>query len=612
MTLTTSQRAAVAFDGNLIIFAGPGSGKTKTSVEKGLKILRKPGTVLGMITFTTAAAQEMRERMAKAAGAESASLLKNRLVVGTFNSLTLRHYQQHARPALKLLAPPQRAAMVHSMLREKEAAQREEFITALDAHLARLNPNLDDLDPSHAAFIRKYEEKLRATHAIDLAGVMRECTIRIASGEMPRMSLSHLLGDEMQDADEVQIEFMLAHVRKGVVGTLVADDDQTIYEWRSAMGYAGLTQFAEKTGAKTIVLAENFRSRDEIVSHATMLIAHNDPNRIPKNQQPVRGSGGVLAHVRCADLAVETNRVARSIQRFRAEGESVAVLARTNMSLWAMQSALIRRGIPFRRDGPSMWDTQEVAVYMSLLKALVTSQTPDLAPLLTAGPFDNPLVLELVRQAGPECASFLDGEVPDLQRATAIDRENLQCLSDATSKWRKELRKGGFDVVILEAAELAGSFLVDGMPDDQRRKGTQRVYRLLEDASNVLADLRGKLSRRLQTIQSLQASEADPRAVRLLTMHSSKGLEFDTVYLIDAVRPDDGSARSEEEAERRLFYVALTRARERFIATYSDKPSQFIFEAELPRLLTLAEVWGSAEGDDDEEEESESAGVQVE
>lgn len=120
MALTTLQRAAVAYDGNLIIFAGPGSGKTATFVEKGLRTLQKPGTVLGMVTFTKAAAHEMRERMAAAAGKNSHLLQQNRLVVGTFNSITKRHYEQHMRNALKLLPPAARSALVGSMLRDRD------------------------------------------------------------------------------------------------------------------------------------------------------------------------------------------------------------------------------------------------------------------------------------------------------------------------------------------------------------------------------------------------------------------------------------------------------------------------------------------------------------
>jgi len=596
MGLTTSQRAAVSYDGNLIIFAGPGSGKTSTSVAKGMRILQTRGHVLCMLTFSTAAAKEMRHRMATAAGSQADTLLRNRLIVGTFNALTLKHYQQYCRKARRLLAPPARALLLHNMMRSFNQEEREATIAALDKYQAKVNPDTCDMEDDHVRFVQAYEAKLQASHAIDLASIMREVTLGIADGTMPPFSITHLLGDEMQDADEVQHEFMLVHARRGVMTTLVADDDQTIYGWRSALGYEGLTRFAEDAKAKTIVLAENFRSREEVVAHATKLIAHNDPERIPKNQRPTRGPGGVLAYVSFGALSDECQAVARAIERFRGEGESVAVLARTNAALIQMQSWLIKRQVPFRRDGPSVWEHRAVVAYMALLQALTRATTPDLMTFLQQGPLDVPLVTELTHLLGPQCGGFLDGDVPSLSRATPSDVKELEHVVEATTKWRRGLQRGSFDVVIMESAAFALAWLDrGGMTDTPEGK---QMHAVMETASNALAELRGKLSARLAAIQALQAGSAKPGAVQLMTKHSSKGLEFDTVFLIDAVPPSGGGSEEiDMRAERRLFYVALTRAKERFIATFSKTGTPFIGEAELPYSLSVAAVFGSAAPD---------------
>lgn len=589
MSLTTSQRAAVHFDDNLIIFAGPGSGKTSASVAKGVRILSAVGTTLGMMTFTTAAAGEMRERMARAARLQGAAQLGSRLLVGTFNAIALRHYQRYAQSPSKLLPPPARAAMLGGMLRSLDSDAREKHTAALDRYQTALHPNDADFDSEHLTFIRTYLRKLEASHAIDLATIMRECTLRMGSGEMPLLSVTHLIGDEMQDADEVQVAFMLIHSKAGVKTTLVADDDQTIYEWRNALGYQGLQYFANEAGAKTIVLGENFRSRNEIVAHATELIAFNDPHRIPKNQKAIRGPGGTLLAVSCTDLKSECLTVAEMIQHFRKEGESIAILARTNVALWSAQTALTTAEIPFRREGPSMWDTPELALFLALLRALVTLRTADLLPVLTASKLDNALVFEMAKTLGRECRDFLDGEIPDLNSATALDRTLLEKFVDATSKWRAETQRGMFDIVISEVASFMQELLQDAIRDeDTRRRAERRVPKLLADAVHVLTQLKGKLSTRLTTIQTLQQAEGRADAVRLLTMHSSKGLEFDTVFLIDANKPSDGSSLVDADAERRLFYVALTRAKERFVVSYSDSPVQFIREAGIPFELAMS------------------------
>lgn len=578
MGLTTSQRAAVAYDGNLIIFAGPGSGKTSTSVAKGARILQQRGTVLGMVTFTTAAAAETQERMERAAGGSGRERIGARLIAGTFNAITLRHYQRHARSALKLMPPPQRAALLRTMLRDKESAEQDEYIAALDAYQAKVNPTFDDLPPSQADFIRSYLRKLEAAHAIDLSTVMRTCTVQMSSGALPCLPVTHLVGDEMQDADEVQIEFMLVHSRTGIKTTLVADDDQTIYEWRNAMGYSGLQRFASEASAKTIVLQENFRSREEIVARATALIAHNDPDRIAKNQQAVRGPGGDLAAISCADLEGECRQVARSLAQCGTQKLSAAVLARTNMSLWTMQSALLKEGIAFRREGPSVWETPEAATLLSLLRALVSGQTADLMLILTTQ-LDSRLATEVAKQLGGEFGALLEGHVPDLAHATAKDKELLLQLAGAASKWKRELASGMYSIVIAEARDYVREIVLQQL--DGRSRGAQRAERILDECTDVLQALDGKLSSRLATLQRLQAAAENPNVVRLLTMHSSKGLEFDTVYAIGAAEPEGGLTGV--AAERRLFYVALTRARERFFALYSGgRPLRFITEAGLP------------------------------
>jgi ATP-dependent DNA helicase UvrD/PcrA len=582
MGLTTSQRAATVCDKDLIIFAGPGSGKTSTSVAKAVRILQDPGAFLGMMTFTTAAAEEIRERMRQAMGPDGDRALKARLLAGTFNSITLRHYNRHTHSPRKLLAPPARAGILAGMLRDIPSDKREAFTRALDKYQAALSPSQADIALDHFGFITAYLRKLDAMHAMDLAMIMRDCTLKMASGELPLLRLTHLIGDEMQDADEVQFEFMLLHSKAGIKTTLVADDDQTIYEWRNAMGYKGLQRFGEEAGAKTIVLNENFRSRENLVEHATALIAHNDPNRIPKNQRAARGPGGILTAVSCASLKKECEGVAAAIVSFRKPGESVAVLARTNIALWSMQTALTTAEVPFKREGPSIWETPELSAYLSLLRALVTLKTVDLMPALAATPLDSKLTFELAHELGPDCGDFLDGTIPDLSRATPIDRANLEDFVRATSKWRRETSSGMFDIVILETSDFMAQQLIEAVAgDDQRRRAQTRILKLLDEGADVLTGLKGKLSRRLGTILALQQAEGHPDAVRLLTMHSSKGLEFDTIFLIDGNQPSDGTALVDTEAERRLFYVALTRARERFIVSFSEKPSQFIDEAQL-------------------------------
>ena len=591
MPLTPSQRAAVVYDKNLIIFAGPGSGKTSTAVAKGRHILQSTDSVLCMVTFTTAAAQEMQERMERSARATGRPLPKDRFTVGTFNALTLRHYQRHCRSPQKLLAPPARTGMVNAMLRHLQHDDRAAHILALERYQSALNQRNVELKDDHRKFVAEYHAKMKAAHATDLATVMRECTLRMRSGEMPLLGITHMLGDEMQDADEVQLDFMLAHCDKGVITTLIADDDQCIYEWRSALGYAGLQKFARHAKAKTITLAENFRSHSEIVEHARTLISLNDPDRIQKVQAAVRGPGGVLGVRRFGGLNLECAHVANAILAHREPGESVAVLARTNWSLQTMEEKLSALAIPYVRDGPTIWETAEAGTFMSLLKAMLSSNAADLLPVLMQLEIDKILRRELEVELGPDCGDFLDGVLPSLASGTPTDIEVLQAFVDETTRWRRDLRGGAINATIPRVAD----FLCDqyekahiGAGEESKSK---RSFALLDAASEVVTKLPGPLSARLQAIANLKGRTADGEPVRLITMHSSKGLEFDTVFLVDACHPDDGTTLMKDEPERRLFYVALTRAKTRFCATYHGKPIKYINEAALPHIQELNEIY---------------------
>lgn len=581
------------YDRHLILFAGPGSGKTSTSIAKGRRILANPDSRLCMVTFTTAASAEIQHRMAAAFANEKQPLPVGRLSTGTFHSMALKHYQRHVKGHPKLLPPPARSAMLHTMLAKHSMDDRSAYTLALEKYQGALNPSRLDIAPQHLEFIDEYLAKMKSAHATDLASIMRECTILMASGEIPLLNITHMIGDEMQDADEVQLEFILNHTRKGVVTTLVADDDQTIYEWRCALGYAGLQYFAAQVNAKTITLGENFRSREEVVAHARELIANNDPDRVEKNQIAVRGAGGVLGVVKSATPFDECEAVAVAIRDYKYDDEETAVLARSNRALDRMEEALAAEGIPYRRDGPTLWDTPEIALLLAVMRALISSRTAELLPVLMLLHVDPDVRKELEKQLGANCGQFLDGVVPDLAGATDLDGKVLQKFVDGTSDWRKLLRSGDYNLVIPDIGFAVAKLLQENRDSKASVTKTRRINQLTESAVNVLTKLRGSLSTRLSTLSLMNSREAAACPVRLMTMHSSKGLEFDTVFLINASHPDDGSTLMADHPERRLFYVALTRAKDRFFATYSDDPVKYINEANLPFIDNFSDVLGT-------------------
>lgn len=547
-----------------------------------------------MITFTTAGAGEMKDRMLADFAKRGEQVPTDRLITGTFHALTLRHYNKHARDRQRLLSPPARAGVINSMISHLAQADRLEYQLALDQYQGSMNPAELTFPAAVSGFIEEYHRKLRAIQAIDLAGTMRECVVGMREGRIPLLPITHLIGDEMQDADEIQLELMLLHAKAGVATTLVADDDQTIYEWRSALGYQGLMRFAKETGAKTITLAENFRSRSEIVSHAQLLISHNNPDRVDKSIRAVRGPGGKLGYFAASDGARECTKIASAIYRYRRPGESVAVLARSNAELTQMEQALIEHQdenleaapIAYCRDGPTMWETPEVAALLCLLRALLRGETTDLLPVLGLLTVSASSRSALERTLGSRCGDFLDGATPEIQ-VSQEELAEIVAFTGVTKKCRRHIRQGEINFVVSDAASV-----VRAMLKKQPRARPRQIDGLMNAAENVICSLEGPLSGRLAFLSRMTDAKENADAVRLMTLHSSKGLEFDLVFMVNCSALDDGKTLFDAAPERRLFYVGMTRAKDRLVVSYSGKPSKFILESRIPLHGTLDTILG--------------------
>lgn len=532
------------------------------------------------------------------------SLPAKRLTTSTFHALALRHYQRHSRIPAKLISPAARSGMINGMLARLAFEQRTLFTLSLERHQGALFPEKlkfdSEIEDDVLDFIEQYHQRLQSINAIDLATVMRECVMSMRRGEFPLLPASHLIGDEMQDADEVQLELMLLHAKNDVTTTLVADDDQTIYEWRCALGYEGLMRFAKETGAKTITLAENFRSRSEIVAHAQALIQHNCPDRIDKNPTAVRGPGGMLGSCKSGHIDAECEKIAGAIAKHRIPGESVAILGRSNRDLDTMERYLMQPSkgtdddagpIAYRRDGQSIWQTPDVEALLCLLRAVIKGHTTDILPVLAILPVSPRTLTSLEKAIGPVCGDFLDGVIPPYRPEDDSETKAVEALSAATAHLRRKVRAGEVSFAVADAViELRRL----NREKASSPSSTKRSDALLTSAEAVLMNLKGPLSQRLNVIARMRERTSEENVVRLMTMHAAKGLEFDLVFLLNASHNDDGSALIADHAERRVFYVGMTRAKNRLVASYSDKPCKFIHEAGIAQHANMDELFGHA------------------
>lgn len=573
MAITPNQQEAIDHDGNLMIVAGPGSGKTTTSVAKARRILSDPRRSLIMVTFTKEGAEEMRKRLDKAqTAAGQPPFAKHRLRVGTFHSIALQHLFEH-RPHEKVLGPSQQGILLTEALNpfksdlELVKAIRQEF----ESYMYAIDREAHVISGPAEQVVRRYMERLKASRATDLYTVMRDCALFVDNGTIPPLRYTDMLVDEGQDTDELQKVWIFAHARAGINVTIVGDDDQSIYEWRHALGYSGMKSFMDTFGAKRIELGDNFRSREEILTHAVMLVEHNE-NRLRKNLIAQRGPGGSIACYHTASSETQCDELAELISLTPDQHKNVAVLARKNRSLNDLEMSLTERGVSYIRLGKSIWDDMWVATYLSLLQSLVDASPVGVYGCLGTIGLDDSVKTELLQSMRGSADDFLEARIPDLNSATPTDVALIKEFASACKYWRDQLRSqsgGSVDEVVLDAGEWLAS--------KQRSRYTKEI---IKRAASILGKLSGTISSRLNFIaRNKKSTESAP--VTLMTMHASKGMEFETVHVIDAGKPEDGSDLVNTEAERRLMYVAWTRAKNRCFVWYSGEPHPTIREGQL-------------------------------
>jgi len=586
--LSPQQQEAVLHDGHLLIVAGPGSGKTSTSVAKATRILRDPSRSLVMVTFTKEAAEEMRKRLvASLTAAKIRTPNEDRLLVGTFHSIAIRHLKRHGL-RMKVLGPSQQdmiyrdAAFAAGVDKSEWGDIQKEF----ERVMYSVDREAVEVSDATRKVFRRYRELLKATGQTDLYTVMRDCALRAQSGSLPPLAFTDMLVDEGQDTDELQRLWIFAHASAGCRVTIVGDDDQSIYEWRNALGYEGMRSFLETFRAHRVELGDNFRCRVEILGPAAHLIAHNE-KRLGKKLVARRGAGGAICGFRGASADSQNQLLGDLIEAAPEQHRNVAVLARTNRSLDMLEIVLRGRGIAYTRLGRSIWEQPVIAGYVGLLQTLLDGSPAGLLPSLQLRNVSDNVRSDLLHALGPNTGTFLDGQVPDLASVDATDKSTLFEMARDFSYWRRQLRatgnglSGSVREVVLEVGE-------------QYSKWTKNEHgrNLVELCSRILSELRGTLSTRLAVVSRKDRDRAKAPIV-LMTMHGAKGLEFETVHIIDANKNDDGSTVVRPEAERRLMYVAMTRAKNCCVVWHSGelhpsvKESQIVFKQKAGDLIEL-------------------------
>ncbi|WP_354676951.1 ATP-dependent helicase [Cupriavidus plantarum] len=565
--LTPAQREVVEYEGHCVAVAVPGAGKTATISAKAAVLLSRPDVKVGAVTFSKDAAVELRDRILALTGPAA----KSRLIAGTFHSLAYKQLTSTGGKRPDIATDGERAALVLQLLQEMGLEWKlEDALFAIEKCKTDLSPPSGDT--AEGQLCAAYQQALERNGRLDFQDLMRYAVSGMRAGGIRPFAIDALLVDEFQDADPLQIEWTRIHARSGSATVVVADDDQTIFCWRSALGKRGIDSFAKEFEARQVVLGTNFRSHSEILTVADKVI-RNNRDRIVKDLVSFKGPGGDVRFQRYDDEYKEATAAVDALSSAILAGNSAAILARTNRILDPVEAICRSHGVKYHRAaGRSILDRPESALFGNLLELIERSHTNGLDAVLGysgIGVADLELLQRIVTPTNSGSTTTKKGLLSaGVSEDAAI---KFLDLSKRLLEWRS-LCERSFHALVLDGAY---EWMLKWATKDPGKRSINTTY-------DVLSRLNGRFSDRLDFLRRTN-SEAAPDALVLTTFHSSKGLEWDYTALIrleETVIPDDGST---EDEERRLFYVGATRARQLMLLSTARKnpTSRFIVEAGL-------------------------------
>src|SRR3569623_1190476 len=624
--------AATAPGQPLLVVAGAGSGSTRVSTYRIARLIAggsDPRRILS-VTFTNKAAGEMRERVSH--------LLWERLRVsaggrwrGTFHALSarlLRQWGTHSgrkkvcvvyvddeqmrllARVLTDLAVPERLFPVRQVLSAIDR-QKNQGVGAADYHPS------DYFDDVVAKAYRLYEERLRAANATDFGGLLlnalRLCEEPTPAREEIFERFDHVLVDEFQDTNAVQYRLVRHLSRRTHSITVVGDEDQSIYGWRGADIRNILDFERDHDGARVVKLEQNYRSTGHILRAANTIIARNTERR-PKKLFTTAGDGELIVMFEGETERDEADfvagRIATGLQADMSPRD-FAVFYRTNAQSRALEDALRARDIPYIVvGGTRFFDRAEIKNLIAYLRGLIN---PDDEMALQrkinvpARGIDDATVERVSAYANERHLSFWDA-LEDAARSEALLGAGPRKKVGAFVALMQRLRG---DAGRLGPAGLAEKVMeVSSYRDALASESTMEAEGRLENLMELIAQMReyekeaedptlSGFLERVALVSDVDGYDADKGAVSLMTVHTAKGLEFPTVFITGmeewifphARSVDDDSA---VEEERRLCYVAVTRARKNLLLSRVRR--RRLSGQELPGIPSrfLSELPGAA------------------
>lgn len=623
-TLNETQLEAVKItDGPLLILAGPGSGKTRVITYKIAYLLEqgkaKPWEVLA-ITFTNKAAKEMKERLHNLIEEDIKGMQ-----ISTFHSFGLRVIKEYydffgLDRTFTIIDESDSISLIKKIIKELNLDEKKYIPRAIKNKISGaknelLNPEgfkvfaRTPYDEDVVKIYKKYEEKLKRNSSVDFDDLLM---LPIELFRKDKEALEHYQNrykyvfiDEYQDTNEAQylLSKMISDKYKNIC--VVGDESQSIYSWRGA-NYKNILNFEKDyKNAKVILLEQNYRSTKTILEAANSVIKNNKEKK-DKHLWTLNGKGSKIKYLRCYDEKDEILNIINTIKKFKSEGipyKEMVVLYRTNAQSQSIERGFIENTIPYKVVGSyAYFNRKEIKDLVAYLR-LINNEKDDVSLIRAINAPKRGIgaktIEKLELNANENNVSIFDS----ITSGKELAFKNL--ILDIKEKMKD---KSFVDLVELVLDE-------SGLKDEYKEKTIENESRLenLEEFKSIARNFEdynpgATLEEFLIEISLIsdvkEASDCD-EVVTLMTMHAVKGLEFDVVFITgleEGLFPHSNSMfdESELEEERRLFYVAITRAKKVLYLTNarsrmlfgqikSNLPSRFIEEINQEDIEKLFE-----------------------
>ena len=630
--LNPAQYEAVIYQGGpLLIVAGAGSGKTRVLTHRIAYLLatgRARGSEILAITFTNKAAAEMRERLETLVGGAGKYMW-----VLTFHSACVRilrreHEAAGLRSSFSIYDATDSQRLITLIVRElgvdpkrftpKAFANRisdlkNELITPLQ--FAETANTSNPFERHLAEVYRAYNQRLKAANALDFDDIIMR-TVQLlrakpAIAQLYRRRFRHVLVDEYQDTNHAQyvlVRELIGVASQGPSGelTVVGDSDQSIYAFRGAT-IRNIEEFEKDfPNSHTILLEQNYRSTQNILSAANAVISQNDGRRA-KNLWTALGDGEKIVGYVADSEYDEARWVSQEIERLGEENGvrpgQVAVFYRTNAQSRALEEAFMRAGVPYKVvGGTRFYERKEIKDALAYLRAVDNpddtvslrrifnvpkrglGQKAEATLAAHAEQYGISFGQAISDAAGRARPQTPDGQItlaPPVAGLATRTRTQVRRFDDILEGLRTQLREGAGVAELLDSALDTSGYLAelrasDDPQDASRVENLAELHAVAEDFQQE--NPTGTLAEFLERVSLVADSDQIPDddggqgQVTLMTVHTAKGLEFPVVFVTgfeDGTFPHSRSLADESELaeERRLAYVALTRARERLYLT---------------------------------------------